>query len=277
LIKRKHDPRGPVGVRRPQQKFESEEGLVSVYVDEDNGTCSASGDEIKRSPRYAPFSRRANPDTKASPPVYHKTYVDIIPEMLAGDQAMLKQFSNDKRRESSRLRVKPSKFREGLLLGNNIKPKSEEKGASEDGTSSLEIVLSMDGTHRDPMARADTHPKTSSSSDFTTSSFERPGQNSTANSNKFKITYILGSSKGPEHRASAVVSSSTAKKGGDDNELKTALAVVKRVMQIKSAEPLNEPVDPIALEIPVSVFFFVLAIIWNGLRKHVLHLADAVD
>lgn len=50
---------------------------------------------------------------------------------------------------------------------------------------------------------------------------------------------------------------------------------MKRVMQIKSAEPFNEPVDPIALDIPVRGSSF-LRIILEWFWKHLGQTEDAI-
>lgn len=214
--KRKRDPRG--GGRRQQRKLDSEERTTSVYADEI--TNSASVYEIKRSERCDGNRSHGDAPDLDNERQVNNAYV-IIPGIMPEEKAMMKQL--DKRRESSRLRVRPSKFRENFLLG-NIKPKGEHKG-SDDAATALEIVLPMD-THV-TFTKSDNNQKASSSQASERnieSSWERPSQTSSGN-NKYKITYKLSSSKGPERGAITAVSFMAAKTGVADSELKTALAV----------------------------------------------------
>ncbi|KAL2651968.1 hypothetical protein R1flu_020096 [Riccia fluitans] len=150
---------------------------------------------------------------------------------LEGPQEMRQQ--GDKRRESSRLRIKPSKFRECLPV--TVLPKGKDYKGSDDGSSSMEIMVPVE-------VQTSLAGHSLTQVDF---EIDKP-----SHTGRRPFKGLHRPSRSSETLGSTHESSSSPRKAFEDNGLKAALAVVKRVMQIKSAEPFNEPVDPVALEIP---------------------------
>ncbi|KAL3699876.1 hypothetical protein R1sor_017898 [Riccia sorocarpa] len=158
------------------------------------------------------------------------------------EEKEMKQQQGDKRRESSRLRVKPSKFRESSIPVTVLpRAKVDHKGGSDDGSSSMEIMVPVEVKPSLLAGQSLTHL------DF---DVDKPP------SHTWRRHHIKGMQHKPSRSSDTLGSthesftSSSPRKALEDNGLKAALAVLKRVMQIKSAEPFNEPVDPMALGIP---------------------------
>ncbi|KAG6545208.1 hypothetical protein Mapa_013320 [Marchantia paleacea] len=218
--KRKRGLRG--AGRRLKQSVELGKETSDKLHEYDNVT--ESNRELKIGEKDG-YSSAGEAFSTAASPLEREFSTDISEEPKAMRQ---------ERRESSRLRVKPSKFRESLPT-TILKPK-EQKG-SDDVSSSLEIVLPMDVQN----------PSASQPLTHLDSEIDKPTQ-----TGRRHIKTTQRPSRSSETLGSAHESSSSPRRGFEDNGLKASLAVsvVKRVMQIKSAEPFNEPVDPVALEIP---------------------------
>ncbi|BBM97304.1 protein MpBromo1 [Marchantia polymorpha subsp. ruderalis] len=216
--KRKRGLRG--AGRRLKQSVELGKETADKLPEYDNGT--ETNREVKIGEKDG-YSSAGEAFSSAASPLEKEFSTDISEEAKAMRQ---------ERRESSRLRVKPSKFRENLPT-TILKPK-EQKG-SDDVSSSLEIILPMDVQN----------PSASQSLTHLDSEIDKPSQ-----TGRRHIKTTQRPSRSSETLGSAHESSSSPRRGFEDSGLKASLAVVKRVMQIKSAEPFNEPVDPVALEIP---------------------------
>jgi hypothetical protein len=173
-------------------------------------------------------------------------------EIAAGDDVASRakdQQQVEKRRESSRHRVRPSKFRESFPILAGGKVKGGESKVKNDIFSSLEIVLPINATPNNMVPKDHTH---------------RPVHDDEVHEEVHEAAATIktgkkkDSSKGKSLTPVALkdkqLSTSAAaddSRSLDKSRLKTVLGLLKRVMKMSEAEPFNEPVDPVALGIPV--------------------------
>ncbi|KAG0619321.1 hypothetical protein M758_4G131100 [Ceratodon purpureus] len=142
----------------------------------------------------------------------------------------------EKRRGSSRLRIRPSKFRESFPVSSS-KVKGEAK-SSEDNSKSVEVVLATppSGKSKDDQQAVQLVPSQVDTRELIARIFSKRKEN------KSKSSAV----KDKALSTSAPVVSQSPDKVG----LKAVLLALKRVMKMKEADPFNKPVDPIKLGIP---------------------------
>ncbi|CAM6014853.1 unnamed protein product [Sphagnum balticum] len=168
-------------------------------------------------------------------------------DIAAGDDLASQAKDQQKRRESSRHRVRPSKFRESFPILAGGKVKGGESKVKNDIFSSLEIVLPINATpnmvpkdhiHR-PVHDDEVHEEVHEAA-----ATIKTGKKKDSSKGK-SLTPVASKDKQLSTSAAADDSRSL-----DKSRLKTVLGLLKRVMKMSEAEPFNEPVDPVALGIP---------------------------
>uniref|UniRef100_A0A7I4DNG5 Bromo domain-containing protein n=1 Tax=Physcomitrium patens TaxID=3218 RepID=A0A7I4DNG5_PHYPA len=145
----------------------------------------------------------------------------------------------EKRRGSSRLRIRPSKFRESLPISSS-KVKGEEK-SNEDSAKSIEVVLPVNAAIPSTAKSKENNRSTAGSSEVNTREL---------------IARIFSKKKENKSTPTAVKDKELSTTAPvvptipDTVGLKAVLSALKRIMKMKEAGPFNKPVDPVKLGIP---------------------------
>ncbi|KAJ7543130.1 hypothetical protein O6H91_09G026100 [Diphasiastrum complanatum] len=229
--KRKRAPRGVARKvkLKPLVLYDSNPAIAHVELGAENFSASVSED-CKDSFKDSSSRGAENYSTSHNENLNEGKETDNLPFL-------------DKRRESSRSRMKPFRFRQEPVdsYGNRKEEKRETKESNDTVAMNNDIAKADDGSVGEKAAG------NCSSEDERQDSKGTDDVGRPTDSSKLKVKIAAESDKMPNIPVGRDPKNSPHY---DEQDLDASLKILKRIMNMESAQPFNTPVDPVVLGIP---------------------------